>query len=253
MGKASSAKKVARAARTGGGRTARGRGSWGFPAVIATVVVLGTAGVVYSRDQHPGKALQSASSTDNSPPRIGDHWHAAYGVDVCGKFLSPITDQTDPIGIHTHGDGVIHIHPFQLSGSRKPFTGKNANLGAFLDSVDASVSQSRIKIPGHDAKRNGQTCNGKDAEVRIMQWDYGQAQDQGKAVTGDPNKLLLRDRQLITIAFLPKSEKIPQPPSAPTLDKLSDLGATTTTVPGAPPPTSTSPPTTSPPTSTTTK
>src|SRR5437867_7898846 len=125
MGKASAAKKVARAARTGGGRTARGRGSWGFPAAIALVVVLGTAGVVYSRDQHPGKALPSASSADNSPPRAGvDHWHAAYGVDICGKFLSPITNTTDPIGIHTHGDGVIHTHPFRLQG-RKSFTGKN--------------------------------------------------------------------------------------------------------------------------------
>src|SRR5438309_6628977 len=132
MGKASAAKKVARAARTGGGRTARGRGSWGFPAVIAAVVLLGTAGVVYSRDQHAGKPLPEASSTYSSPPRAGvDHWHAAYGVDICGKFLAPISSQTDPVGIHTHGEGVIHVHPFKLPSGRKSFTGKNANLGAF--------------------------------------------------------------------------------------------------------------------------
>ena len=41
MGKASSAKKVARAARTGGGRTRRGTTSWVWPGLMALVVVIG--------------------------------------------------------------------------------------------------------------------------------------------------------------------------------------------------------------------
>ena len=59
------------------------------------MVVLGTAGVVYSRDQRGPAASRSAESTDNTAPRVGDHWHAAYAVDLCGKVLDPITDQSD--------------------------------------------------------------------------------------------------------------------------------------------------------------
>src|SRR5437764_1360996 len=49
MGKASSSKKVARAASTGGGRTARGRTPWGWYSSIFLVVVVGTLLIVVSR------------------------------------------------------------------------------------------------------------------------------------------------------------------------------------------------------------
>ena len=51
MGKASSNKKVLRAASTGGGRTSRGSTPWGWYSVVAVAVVLGTVGIVFSRQQ----------------------------------------------------------------------------------------------------------------------------------------------------------------------------------------------------------
>lgn len=239
MGKASSTKKVARAARAGGGSTRAGRSarSYFWPGFISVVVVLGTLGVVVSRsEKRSAAAPMSAPSRDSSPPRASvDHWHAAYGVDICGKFLSPVSDQTDPIGIHTHGDGVIHVHPFRLKGRANSFSGKNANLRAFLRSVGGQISDKEIQVPGHKAKRNGMKCNGKPGQVQVVTWNKGDPVDQGTTVTGNPGDLRLLDHMLVTVAFVPKGTKIAQPTSAPQLDRLTDVAsASSTTIPGDP-------------------
>ena len=261
MGKASSSKKVARAARVGAGaRRARASRSYFWPGFVTIVVVLGTLGVVFSRNQRTTSAAPlQAPSTDNSPPVIGDHWHAAYGVYICGKFATPISDQsTDPIGIHSHADGVIHTHPFRIKG--RPFTGKNANLGAFLKVFGGKITPTSLKYPGSSERHNGQKCGAKPAELQVLSWKEGDPVEAGQKVA-DPAKLKIFDRQLITIAFVPKGDPIPQPPSAPRLDKLNDVPSTTvaggtppSTEPGATPPSTdagaTTPTTETPPTTT---
>jgi len=255
MGKASSSKKVARAARAGAGaRRARAARSYFWPTFVTVVVVVGTVGIVFSRNQRTTSAAPvQAPTRDNSPPLVGDHWHAAYGVYICGKFASPVNDQTDPFGIHTHGDGVIHTHPFRIKG--RPFTGKNANLGAFLKAVGGKITPTSFNFPGSGSRHNGQKCGGKAGEVQVVSWKEGDAVEAGQR-GGDPANLKLFDRQLITVAFVPKGETIPQPPSAPRLDKLNDVpsttvpGETTTTVAAGSPPGTEAPPSTESPPST---
>ena len=55
------------------------------------------------------------------------------------------------------------------------------------------------------------------------------ASDQGRIVAGDPSSIRPQDGQLITIAFGPKTDDIPKPPSEKNLDALSDVGTPTTT------------------------
>jgi hypothetical protein len=222
MGKASSNKKVARVARTGGGRTARGRGSLLWPGVLTLTVVLGTFLIFYSRDQNQ-------TTADNLPPQRGDHWHAAYGFYDCNKFLPPITDQNDPIGVHTHGDGVIHVHPTSVASS-----GKNATLARFMDAVNGKVSSSEIKVPGQKTMKNGMKCGKKEARVEVRTWAAGAAPGAaGKLIVGNPANLRFTDRQLITVAFVPAGTNVPPPESAPQLNSLSDV-APTATVPVSP-------------------
>ena len=245
MGKASSTKKVARVARTGGGRTAGGRGSLLWPSVLTVTVVLGTALIFYSRNQNQ-------TSFDTIPPQRGDHWHSAYGFYICDKFLPPIVDQNDPLGIHTHGDGVIHIHPTAAASS-----GKNATFGVFMDAVGGKVSSSEIKLPGQKTMKNGMKCGTKKGRVEVRAWSEIRSSAKGRLLKGNPSDVPLHDREQLVIAFVPEGTMIPRPPSAANLDQLSDLGSTstlpetTTTAPGA---TTTTPasPTTTAPTSTTT-
>ncbi|HZM43156.1 MAG TPA: hypothetical protein VFB94_28765, partial [Acidimicrobiales bacterium] len=105
MGKASSSKKVARAARAGGRRASGGRQrDLKFPAVIGVIVVLGV-GLI-------GFAANDRKSDAQVPPIVNqDHWHAAFGVYICGEFQPNPPLFESPVGIHTHDDGVIHIHP----------------------------------------------------------------------------------------------------------------------------------------------
>jgi hypothetical protein len=188
---------------------------------MAMVVILGTAGIVYSRDQH---------QPDNSRPLAaaagvaGDHWHAALGFDICGTFAPNVPDSgTDPLGIHTHGDGVVHIHPFSALSS-----GKRATLQIFFDTTNVKVTSSEIKLPTDNVThKNGQHCDAGTvgtATVQTKVWDTRDPADQGRIVPGNPSDIHPKDGMLITIAFVPAGTDIPRPPSADQLDKLSDLG-----------------------------
>ena len=229
MGKASSAKKVSRAARTGGGRTRRGTTSWVWPALMALVVILGTAGIVYSRDQRqPDNTRPFAAA----PGRPADHWHAAIGFNICGTFAPNLPEGTDPLGIHGHGDNIVHIHPFGNSAA-----GKRARLGIFFDTVGVDVSDDHIELPGQDTKRNGDDCGDEPGMVRTKVWDTRSPNDPGRIVEGDPSDIRPQNNQLITIAFLPEDAEIPKPPSERNLDALTDVdpppGATTPTTTAA--------------------
>jgi hypothetical protein len=264
MGKASSSKKVARAAGTGGGRTNRGRTPWMYYLAIAVVAVLGVAGV-YSSRQH---RLHTITTNGKVPPRAGqDHWHVAYGVYVCdnstkGHFLPAFTNQNDPVGIHTHGDGVIHVHPYSDSSA-----GKNATLGKFASAVHMTLNAGELKAPGGHDYRDGDSCGGKPGRVQVYvrgtpSTDVSQvnqlAKQPGVLATVNPPDVRLFNNNLITIAFMPKGAKIPVPPAQAiyNLQHLNDVsqpsptttapGSTATTAPSSTPTTAPSSPTTAP-------
>ena len=224
MGRASSSKKVARAASTGGGRTARGSKPLGWYAAIALVVILGVAGIVLSRAEY---RQELAAGADGSPPVANrDHWHAAYGIYACDTFLPALTDERDPKGIHTHADGIIHIHPFVRSAA-----GRNATLEVFADAAGLELSDDRIEVPGGETYEAGDdTCDGKDAIVQVKVND--------KVVTENVAKIKLNDGDGITIAFAPKGAELPDPPS---LDDLSRLNPATEEIEPLPTETTTAP------------
>ena len=225
MGRASSSKKVARAASTGGGRTARGARPLGWYAAIAVVTILGITGIVTSRAEYRRELAAGADGT--APVANKDHWHAAYGIYACDAFLPALTDERDPKGIHTHADGIIHIHPFVRSAA-----GRNATLSVFADAAGLELEDDRIEVPGGETYEEGEDeCDGKDAVVQVKV--------DGKTVTEEVGNIKLEDGQLVTIAFAPKGAEIPEPPSKndlsrldPATDEVIPEGETTT-----PPPT----------------
>ena len=222
MGKASSNKKVARAASTGGGRTSRGARPWGWYASMAVVALLGSMVIVTSRNERQA-ASNPLKSEKPRPPSLpgqkkfaGDHWHAALGIYACGDWLPNIVSDADPKGIHTHGDGVVHIHPFT-----KAVSGRNATFGVYAETVGLKVSDKRVQVPGGKNYENGDTCtDGKKGNMKVFL--------NGDERPGDPKKIRLRDRDQLVIAFVPPGVKVPEtPPSASELDSLND-------VPGSP-------------------
>ena len=79
------------------------------PVAVIIVAVFGILGLLF--------ITRSATGA----PHIGqDHWHASYTYYKCGTKMP--NAPTWESGVHTHGDGIMHIHPFQAfeegSGSR---------------------------------------------------------------------------------------------------------------------------------------
>lgn len=244
MGRASSAKKVARAARAGG-RGARGgqRRSLLFPASITIVCVLGLLLIVYARSETEAEAV---------PPGLTDHWHAAYGIDICGELQPAFTEDRDPNGIHTHGDGVIHIHPGAAQEVAK--AGKDATLGVFMSAAGAELADDHLTIPDAEGGTTTYTegedqCNGNDAIVQVAYWA-----NANEATSTDPQVItedladinFQNDREAYTIAFARRGADIPPPETVDQLDELAGidsgvLNPSTTTVPGGGPATTTAP------------
>jgi hypothetical protein len=109
MGKASARKKMAR-------RAPRARvqrklfTAWNM--TVSSVVVLGVLLVALSRNNDSLYGTPAGAVG----PAISDHWHAAYGVNLCGVWQPPVPEWESVAGLHTHGDGLMHIHPFTSRG-----------------------------------------------------------------------------------------------------------------------------------------
>jgi hypothetical protein len=233
MGKASSNKKVARAAKAGGSRArAAGERNIVFPASLALVVVLGTLLVLYARDNRAATALEP-------PIAFEDHWHSAYGIYVCDEFLPDLPEFTAPQngGNHTHGDGLIHVHPFSSAraGENATLTNWFLDAGAVLGGGD-ELSETTLGVPGGDAYVEGETeCQGveEDAEAPIVQvavWDSAiralEGDDPDRVVTEDFDSIRFdSDGSAYTIAYAPEGAELPPPPSLEALRGVgSDLG-----------------------------
>lgn len=234
MGKASSAKKVAKLAQKGKGRKVRFQGGSVFPAAVLGVSLVGAGLIVYAR---------SDVQTSVAPPTINDHWHVSYGIYACGEFLpnltgnkeSPLDEEYLKYGVHSHDDGVIHWHPQSAA------TGDKARLGVFLDVYDIELTDDRLKLPddqGGEVFEEGVTkCGDEDAQLKVVVWDrYDDPDTNQTYITGFDDIRIKNDGMAITIAFVPEGTDVPMPPTAsrlPELGAVDTLEGTATTIPGS--------------------
>jgi len=246
MASSSSAKKVARVAAKSGSGQAAGVASgsnrnWLFALGIVAIFALGIGVVALARGQNQGYGK------NDTPPKANlgngdafDHWHAAFAIEVCGKELDPLQDgPTDVQGIHTHGDGLIHIHPFTRSAA-----GKRATLAKFWKQTSLTVTDTGFELPkgmtmadgATTVKEGVTTCGGKPGELVLAHW-----KDAANAAGTKPDKIYTKDFGDVrftedlgayTLAFVPKGDfdGIKPPTSAADIASLgaADAGGTPT-------------------------
>lgn len=185
-------------------------------AVVAAAVLAGAVVYAVSRDdaEHDKSdpVEDESGRTTGGAPGLGDHWHAAYGIFQCDRFLPPLPDNgRDPLGIHSHGDGIVHIHPFTRSA-----TGAGATLGVFEQTAGLTFDKKELRVDGRTLRAGRDTCGGEDAVVKVYV--------DGRPFHGDPSTIRLANRQMIVIAFVAERTSVPTtPPSARALDNLSDM------------------------------
>lgn len=204
----------------------------GFPVLIFVICVIGSLLVAYARAER-SEAISSAE-----PPKPSDHWHAAYGIYVCDHFLPPFPQEPqgqDRTGLHTHGDGVMHVHPFGAGSA-----GFNARLGVWAKTIGMKLGNDSFTGSDGVEYRNGYDCNGQPANVYVYRW--ASAFDPQAAAdvftSGFPEIRFRNDRSAFTFAVVPsdKVNDVPKPESVSTLNNLSDVtsseqGSTTPSIP----------------------
>lgn len=228
MGKASSAKRVAKLAQKGKGRQIRFQGGTLFPAAVLIVGVLGALLIFYARSTRPDH---------NSPPTANDHWHVSYGFYLCDQWAPPLTGALESAGepgsqkyfqtgVHSHDDGVIHWHPFTSRA-----TGTNAKLGLFLDNYGVKLSKNELKFPpeqngGAEYKPGETKCTvdgqEQDAVIKVVLYDPYNDVGSGQTYITDFDKIPIKNGTSISIVFAPEGTNAGLPPTA---EQLPQLGA----------------------------
>jgi hypothetical protein len=255
----SSTKKAARLTQRSKGSKVRFQGGTVFPLALAITVVLGLGTIVYARQSQP--------TAEASQPGIDDHWHAAYGFNICGEWFRLTGDKeevnaqgqlanTDYLttGVHSHDDGVIHWHAFTSKA-----VGNNADLGVFLDVYGIELNGDRLRFPegqpaigesGGTAEQEyveGETqCNGEDAELSVVVWDnFSDTGDGTTYITNFEDIRVRDDGMVFSISFNPRDTDVSMPPWAKDLPVLGaiDSGVVPplTTEPGTSEPATTEP------------
>ena len=191
----------------------------GFPAVVVLIILIGIAVVAIARTQRDAE----------SRPGLSDHWHSAYTVWDCtdsGGAHQPIFEGRqnsqgypyDPEGIHSHSDGLIHIHPFTANA-----TGQHATMAKFFESMFVETGKVATGEDFISAREFGvisevdAVCDGQPAVLQIVRWSNGLT-----AVAEQPDERIYenfgdvrfkKDGEAFTIALAPRDAVVPLPPT----------------------------------------
>jgi len=206
VGKASSSKKVQRAAKAAASsRGASERRELGFPLAVLAVIILGIGLVVVAR----------ANREPAAPPRIGDHWHSAYSIYDCGEEVPFWESAADPDGIHSHQDSVIHIHPFNSSA-----TGDDAQMSVLLEAMFATVTPEAITTREAGTISAADGCGDQAAVIKVARYAVDPEVELISVFDDDFGSIpFLQNREAFVIAKVPAGED-PPPPSRASLAAL---------------------------------
>ncbi len=202
-----SAKKVSRAAKAGAtpsSAAGREQRDLGFPMALAAIVIAGSALVFLAWNGRDVAAFQ---------PTFDDHWHLPYGIYDCTteSFLPNLQDpQTVNAGIHTHSDGVIHVHPYSSTA-----TGNNAQLVRFLEATRTEIENDEtMTFSDREELAEGVECDGEPAILQIARFAPG-ATTPSEVITEDlVDFRFTGDLEGVVIALAPEGAEIPPPPAA---------------------------------------
>ena len=141
-------------------------------------------------------------------------------------------------GLHSHNDGLVHIHPWteQYSGSNARLGGFAEQIGLVLDDgamtvpepwdpADVSAFPETTVEPVGTTWTDGDACPTGPGRVAMFVWPPDAAADaEPEVITSDiAGTRFSMDGQRFVLAFAPDGVVPPQPPSAPELEHPDDV------------------------------
>ncbi|MGI9595610.1 MAG: hypothetical protein ACR2QK_05600 [Acidimicrobiales bacterium] len=189
-----------------------------FIVALGLILLAGLAAVVFF-------AVNRESNIGVAPEANVDHWHSAYLIHECGNDLPASGEFDNPAGLHTHGDGLLHLHPFNPSAS-----GNNATIGEYFAGAgatitdDAFVSGISDVFPITLSEADG--CNGEDAILQLAVWEnaFDEVSSPEIITENIADFPFTSPGMAITLALLPEGSEIPRPP-ADRIAALAETGA----------------------------
>jgi hypothetical protein len=246
----SSTRKAARLAQKGKGKRVRFQGGTLFPVIVAAVLVVGLALIVYARASRP--------AADSGPPQPNiDHWHWAYGFQLCtdspNVVFTGALEEVDTLGnlintdflttgVHSHDDGVIHWHPYSARAS-----GSRAKVGIFLDNYGANLDDEKLELPeglmyeetkapvAEDFPRvyeeDETQCDGEDATLKVVVWEDYTDPGSDRVYTSNFDEIPFDgDGKVVVVAFVPDDVDVVMPSWAADLPALGAADQASSTV-----------------------
>ena len=166
---------------------------------VALVVVLGSLLVLWARTDREA----------TSAPRVGDHWHSVYDIYICDSFRSKVVLETSSNGIHSHGDGLLHIHPFNKLAS-----GRDAVLGEFFSAFGGRIDDASVVLDTGEELVEGVDCGGQPTVLKVARFDADDLERDPEVVTEDlAGVRFLKNREAFTVAMVPADVEPPAPRS----------------------------------------
>jgi hypothetical protein len=169
---------------------------------------------------------ESSVSANEAPVANLDHWHAAFGINICGEQLPALADVgPDVKGIHSHQDGLIHIHPFVPAAA-----GDNAVFSVFAEQTGIGLGDGEFTLPDGTTWADGDECRGEDVvkgRVAMYVWPANATHTtEPKVITEDLGAIRFsEDGQALVLAFVPDGAAVELPPSVEEFGDISDLSA----------------------------
>lgn len=150
------------------------------------------------------RGTQGLNTNTVHPIAGDDHWHAIYAMYDCrsGDYLPPILSSADPLGIHSHDDGLIHIHPFFEQSA-----GENATLRLFFDAMGVELTDGAMTLHDGTSIPTEATCDGQPAQLHVRKWQFdfvAATEAPNETVTDDLGSIrFINDREVYVIALAP--------------------------------------------------
>lgn len=129
----------------------------------SAALVLVAIAIAVGLGESDGDSVTASPEEPEHPLIDQDHWHALYQIWVCDEEQSTAFQWEG--GIHTHGDGIIHMHPFVPEEE-----GRGARLVKFFEYGGGLLTQTELRIPGTSQTLvNGLECpDGTPGRVHVF-------------------------------------------------------------------------------------
>jgi hypothetical protein len=141
-----------------------------------------------------------------------------YGIYDCTQpagqeFRDHLQSFDDAFGVHSHGDGLISIHPFE-----EKYTYSGATLGRFFESMRIGVAGSKVVLDDGVELVAGEQCadGSGPAQISLLRWpDVASALDGAQPdviVDQFDDVVLERHGEVFVLAYASSAQDIPAPP-----------------------------------------